>query len=69
MCDIFKNELLMLLGDKVDVLFCHQIKNMEAEDDIFRSQGNVFNGCSRLFRDCFLCEYSARPLFFVMVSL
>ena len=24
---------------------------MEAEDDIFRSQGNVFNGCSRLFRE------------------
>ena len=47
----YKNPSTRTLVDRVDVLFCHQIKNREAEDDIFRSQGNVFNGCSRLFRE------------------
>lgn len=47
MCDIFKNELLMLLNDKVDdntlINISNEIDIMLADYDINRSQSKTIN--------------------------
>lgn len=47
MCDIFKNELLMLLNDKVDdntlINISNEIDIMLADYDIHRSQSKTIN--------------------------